>query len=276
MLKTEGLISGHYECRRLDDTIPVFTDLLAMEVLERKASEATLKHPNTEWRLIIHEGGSQAPDKGFDNHYGFRVGSHREVEAAWEYLEANKEKYRLSKITKPQQAHYAYSVYFNEPGGNTLEIEYYNPGGALHGRFHTAGHWETPLSTERFPGRGYVPQAFSHGTLQCDNSEASQRFYTEILGLEIAGRMNVAVYIKHPAAPWYIVTLPRAPRKYLAPVNRFTLRLESAAEVEQAHREFTRHGNTFGITEVRPLENSEGRSSFIFSDLDRNWWELTE
>jgi catechol 2,3-dioxygenase-like lactoylglutathione lyase family enzyme len=274
MLKPQGLISGHYECRSLDDTIPVFTDLLAMEVLEQKAGEATLRHPNTEWRLVVHEGGPQAPDKGFDNHYGFRVGSHQEVEAAWEYLEANKEKYRLSKITKPQQAHYAYSVYFNEPGGNTLEIEYYNPGGALHGRSHTAGHWETPLSTERFPGRGYIPQAFSHGTLQCDNSSASQRFYTEVLGLEISGRMNVAVYIKHPATPWYIVTLPRARRQYLAPMNRFTLRLGSAAEVEQAHGEFMRHRNALGITEVRPLENPESRPSFIFSDLDRNWWEL--
>jgi catechol 2,3-dioxygenase-like lactoylglutathione lyase family enzyme len=275
MLKPEGLISGHYECRSLDDTIPMFSDLLAMEVLERKAGEATLKHPNTQWRLVVHEGGPQAPDKGFDNHYGFRVGSHQEVEAAWEYLEANKEKYRLSKITKPQQAHYAYSVYFNEPGGNTLEIEYYNPGGALHGRSHTAGHWETPLSAEKFPGRGYIPQAFSHGTLQCDDSPASRRFYTEVLGLEIAGRMNLAVYIKHPATPWYIVTLPRGRRQYLTPVNRFTLRLESAAEVDQAHREFTRHGNTLGITEVRRLENLHDSLSFIFSDLDRNWWELT-
>jgi catechol 2,3-dioxygenase-like lactoylglutathione lyase family enzyme len=125
------------------------------------------------------------------------------------------------------------------------------------------------------PGRGYIPQAFSHGTLQCDDSQASQHFYTEVLGLEIAGRMNTAIYVKHPTTPWYIVTLPRSPRKYLAPVNRFTLQLESATVVKQAHREFGRHGNTFGIAEVCPLENSGDRLSFIFSDLDRNWWELT-
>ena len=64
-----------------------------------------------------------------------------------------------------------YSIYFREPGGNHLEIEYYNPGGALHGRSHTAGHWENPLTVDRFPGRGYLPQAFTHGTLQCDNVE---------------------------------------------------------------------------------------------------------
>ena len=76
MLKTIGLIEGHYDCRSLDETLPVFTDLLAMEIVERKAGQATIKHPNTDWRLIVHEGGPGAPEKTFDNHYGFRVATH--------------------------------------------------------------------------------------------------------------------------------------------------------------------------------------------------------
>ena len=275
MLKTIGLIAGHYECRSFEETLPVFTDLLAMEVIERKPGEATVKHPNTDWKLIVHEGGPRAPEKTFDNHYGFRVASHEEVEAAWKFVEANKENYRLSKITKPQSAHFAYSIYFHEPGGNHLEIEYYNPGGALHGRSHTAGHWQDAMSSEQFPGRGYVPQAFTHGTLQCDNVERSRRFYVEVLGLEIAAGFNTAQYIKHPATPWYIVVLQRSPRQYLAPVNRFTLQMGSAVEVEQAHREFEARQNDLGITEVGTLENNNGKTSFIFSDLDKNWWELT-
>jgi catechol 2,3-dioxygenase-like lactoylglutathione lyase family enzyme len=275
MLNTTGLIAGHYECRSLAETLPVFTDLLAMEIVEQKAGEATLKHPNTDWRLIVHEGGPEAPEKGFDNHYGFRVASHDEVEAAWKYIEAHKQKYHLSKITKPQSAHFAYSIYFREPGGNHLEIEYYNPGGALHGRSHTAGHWDHPLSSDRFPGRGYLPQAFTHGTLQCDNIERSRRFYTEVLGLEIAAGFNNAQYVKHASAPWYIVVLKRSPRQYLAPANRFTLRLGLAAEVEQAHREFETKRNELQITEVKGLQSNNGKTSFIFSDLDKNWWELT-
>jgi catechol 2,3-dioxygenase-like lactoylglutathione lyase family enzyme len=275
MLKTTGLIAGHYECRALAETLPVFTDLLAMEVVDQKPGEATLKHPNTEWRLIVHEGGPGAPEKGFDNHYGFRVGSHEEVEAAWKYVEAHKQKYRLSKITKPQSAHFAYSIYFREPGGNHLEIEYYNPGGVLHGRSHTAGHWDKPLSNERFPGRGYLPQAFTHGTLQCDDIERSRRFYTEVLGLEIAAGFNNAQYIKHASAPWYIVVLKRSPRQYLAPVNRFTLELGSQTEVEQAHRDFAASRETIGITELGDLDQTNGNVNFIFSDVDRNWWELT-
>jgi catechol 2,3-dioxygenase-like lactoylglutathione lyase family enzyme len=275
MLKTTGLIAGHYECRSLEETLAVFTDLLAMEIVERKAGEATLQHPNTDWRLIVHEGGAAAPEKGFDNHYGFRVASHQEVEAAWEFVEANKEKYRLSKITKPQSAHFAYSIYFREPGGNHLEIEYYNPGGALHGRSHTAGHWDDALNSERFPGRGYVPQAFTHGTLQCDDIERSRRFYVEVLGLEIAAGFSTAQYIKHPSTPWYVVVLQRSPRQYLAPVNRFTLQMASAAAVEQAHREFAARKNELALTELGKLESTDGKANFIFSDLDKNWWELT-
>jgi len=275
MLKTTGLIAGHYECRSLEETLPVFTDLLPMEVIERKSGEATVKHPNTDWKLIVHEGGPGAPEKTFDNHYGFRVASHKEVEAAWEFVEANKEKYHLSKITKPQSAHFAYSIYFHEPGGNHLEIEYYNPGGALHGRSHTAGHWDNILSNERFPGRGYVPQAFTHGTLQCDDIERSRRFYVAVLGLEIAAGFNTAQYIKHPVSPWYIVVLQRSPRQYLAPVNRFTLQIGSAAEVEQAYQEFQTNRSQLGITEVGTLESNNDKASFIFSDLDKNWWELT-
>jgi catechol 2,3-dioxygenase-like lactoylglutathione lyase family enzyme len=275
MFKTTGLIAGHYECRSLAETLPVFTDLLAMKIVEQKPGEATLKHPNTDWRLIVHEGGPDAPEKTFDNHYGFRVASHEEVEAAWKYLEAHKEKYHLSKITKPQSAHFAYSVYFREPGGNHLEIEYYNPGGALHGRSHTAGHWDKVLPNDNCLSRDYVPQAFTHGTLQCDDLERSRRFYTEVLGLEIAAGFSTAQYIKHPAAPWYIVILQRKPRQYLAPVNRFTLQLGSASEIEQAHRDFSTNGAAAGITDLGELETTNGTTSFIFSDVDKNWWELT-
>ena len=131
------------------------------------------------------------------------------------------------------------------------------------------------MTDEHFPGRGYLPQAFTHGTLQCDNVERSRQFYVEVLGLEIAAGFNTAQYIKHPAAPWYIVVLQRSPRQYLAPVNRFTLQVSSAAEVEQAHREFSTNGEAAGITELGKLDTVNGKTSFIFSDPDKNWWELT-
>ncbi|HET8563739.1 MAG TPA: VOC family protein, partial [Candidatus Binatia bacterium] len=127
MLKPVGLVNGHYECRSLDETLPIFTDLLALEVVERKQKEAVVKHPNTEWRLVVHEGGPNAPNKPHTNHYGFRVATSKEIPKAYEYLSDHKAQYNIKSVTKPHEAHFAYSVYFKEPGGNDLEIEYYNP-----------------------------------------------------------------------------------------------------------------------------------------------------
>jgi len=275
MLKPVGLIHGHYECRSLDETLPIFTDLLALEVVERKEDQAVVKHPNTDWLLVVHEGGRNAPNKPHNNHYGFRVANHKDIGAAFEYISGHKEKYRIKSVTRPHEAHFAYSVYFKEPGGNDLEIEYYNPRAVAHGRLIAAPPWKELLPEERFPGKGYIPQAMSHGTLQCDDKAASDRFYQEVLGLQIVGGGRTSTYIKHPSTPWYIVVLPDRHRDYLSQVNRFTLRLASSEKVAEAHGQFNKSGREIGITEVGDLQQTNGSVSFLFSDLDKNWWECT-
>jgi len=238
MLNPIGLTHGHYECRVLDETLPIFTDLLAMQVVERGEGQAVVQHPNTSWRLVVHEGGPDAPDKPHNNHYGVRVARSAEVDAAHEYLEANKARYGLKRVSRPSAQHFAKSIYFSEPGGNTLEIEYYDPQAAAEGRSIAAPHWQRELAESDFPGRGYVPQALTHGTLECDDKDASAAFYRDVLGLQIAGGGRISVYVKHPSTPWYLVVLPMPKRKKpLRPVNRFTLTLASADDVEKAHRE---------------------------------------
>src|SRR5438105_11313875 len=271
MLKPIGLTHGHYECRKLEETLPVLTELCAMKVVERGDGEAILRHPNTAWNLVVHEGGKDAPDKPHNNHYGFRVASLEEIDAAWTYLDANKERYGLKRVSRPQTAHFARSVYFGEPGGNTIEIEYYDAQAIAEGRTIARPHWSRPLSNPDFSKKGYVPQALTHGTLECDNKEASAAFYRDVLGLEIVGGGRISTYIKHAATPWYIVVLPMKKRKHLAPVNRFTVKLQNASSVEEAHRELS---SCKSVTEVFELQRKNGGASFLFSDLDRNWWEI--
>ena len=140
------------------------------------------------------------------------------------------------------------------------------------GRAIARPHWTCELAESKFPARGYVPQALTHGTLECDDKEASAAFYRDVLGLEIAGGGRLSVYIKHAATPWYIVVLPIPRRKkFLSPANRFTLTLASAGEVEAAHRELR---GAKGVTELAALEKSDGCASFLFADLNRNWWEV--
>ncbi len=273
LLSPEALTYGHYECRSLDETLPVFTDLLASEVIERSDGVAVVKHPNTPWMLVVHECGPDAPSKPRANHYGYRVADHTEIDAAAAYLRERQAEYGLTSIDGPRGSHFAYSVYIDEPGGNTIEIEYYNQRAALHGRQIAAGHWSEPLSPERFPGRGYVPQALSHGTMQCDDKETSSRFYTEILGLQIVGGGNVATYIGAADTPWYIVVLPATTRTPLRPVNRYTLKLASCADVLAAHDALGRLSD--GVTELGEPRDDGGETWFLLSDLDRNWWEIT-
>jgi catechol 2,3-dioxygenase-like lactoylglutathione lyase family enzyme len=268
MLKPVGLTHGHYECRSLSETLPVLTDLLAMRILQRANGEAVLQHPNTAWHLVVHEAGAAAPDKPHNNHYGVRVARVEEIDAAHRHLVASKERYGLQRVSPARSQHFARSVYFVEPGGNTLEIECYEPQALAEGRTIARPHWARELAEREFPGRGYVPQALTHGTLECDDKEASAAFYRDVLGLEIAGGGKLSVYIKHPATPWYIVVLPIPRRKkFLSPANRFTLAMASADDVEKAHRELAR---TPGVTQLGALQDG---ASFLFADLNRNWWE---
>lgn len=277
MLKPIALINGHYECRSLKQTVPILTDLLALEVVEENNGEVALKHPNTDWLLIFHEGGTQAPDKPLRNHYGVRVATNSEIENADAYLEKMKDQYQI-EIMKPRNHHFARSVHFFEPGGNWWEIESYELAVKAGMGENVLPHWKSLLPEEKFPGRGYVPQALSHGTMECYNIDRSRQFYREVLGLEVVAPSPSAKphYVKHPATPWYIVSLqvPLSEKKILGPNQRFTLALESARAVEEAQRWLKESGKEAGITDLTEIIDRNGAVSFLLSDPDSNWWEI--
>jgi len=274
MLNPVSLKYGHYECCSLNDTLPVLSDLLALEAVEKGARQVIVKHPNTGWRLVVHEAGPQASDKPVMNHYGVRVESREEVDAAWRYVSEHKEKYRLGKITKPRETHLAYSFYFKEPGGNFWEIECYLPEAFEIASVYSP-HWKSPWPEHRFPGKGYVPQGLTHGTLESDDLAVTERFLRDVLGLYIVPGEREVVYFKHPATPWYVVAIAIKNRRYLTPNSRFTLELVSPDAVEKAHRNFAETGQGIGITELGELQRADASVSFFLSDPDRNWWEIT-
>ena len=275
MLKPIGITEGHYECRSLDETLPIFTDLMSAEVIERSDKMAVVKHPNTAWRLVIHEGGADSKNKPHSNHYGFRVANTKEIRKAYEYISDHKAKYKIRSVTKPHEAHFAYSIYFKEPGGNDLEIEYYNPAAVKHGRRIAETPWKSLLPDDKYDDRGFLCQAMTHGTLNCDDKETSDKFLANVLGVEIIGGGRTSTYISLPSyGPWYIVVLPTTHRDYLTEANRFTLKLATPEEVEDAHKEFSKSGKQLGIHDVRELQTN-GRAHFLLNDISKNWWEIT-
>lgn len=273
-----GIVKGHYECHSLDESLPVLSELLALETVDRRDKEAIMKHPNTEWLLVVHESGPNVEDKPFRNHYGVRVTNNEEVDRAYQYLTAKKHELGLKKVVMRNERSGSYSVFFVEPGGNYWEIESYQ-------HRHEAGlpadisyPWGKRLSEEQFSGRGYVPQAFTHGTIECNDWRSSVKFYTEGLGMEMITHVTTPKphNIKHPSHPWYIVSLevPERSRKYLGVLQRFTIAVASPAKLSEARAALEAQRSEFGINEMSGIQDNRDGQSFLLCDLNRNWWEI--
>jgi len=273
-----GIVKGHYECSDLDRTVPVLSELLALQVVARAERQATMKHPNTDWLLIVHESGPDAPDKPFRNHYGVRVTDNREVDRAYEYLMSRKSELGLKKVVMRNERAGSYSVYFVEPGGNYWEIESYEHRYQAGLPYDVAYPWKKPLTEEEFPGRGYIPQAFTHGTIECNDWESSVRFYKQGLGLDVVTHVVTPKphNVKHPAHPWYVVSLevPERSRKYLGPLQRFTIAVASSEKLAEARASLRAQREEFAIAEIGAIQDTPDGQSFLLCDLNRNWWEI--
>lgn len=279
MIPSLAISAAHMECRSLEETIPVMTDFLAFEQVGQGRGAVTLKHPNTDWLLTVHEGGAVAPSKQMHNHFGVRVESKVEVDAAHQYVTAHKDEYGIYWVGDPAFSHGSYSVYFLEPGSNGWEIECYQDvlrkesGGERLGGVRSR-HWEAPLPPERFPGRGYVPQAFTHGTLACADVDAAGRFYSQVLGLEVVRAYARVIYVKHAAKKHYIVCQAKEEWNTYSPNFRFTLSVASPDEVATSYAWLEERGGELGLRELGEVEADDNLTSFTLADPDGNWWEI--
>jgi len=279
MINATGLAATHMECRDLRESLAVMTELLAFEKISEKPSEATLKHPNTHWLLVLHDAGPDAPAKPMHNHWGVRVVSPEEVDRAYDYLVAHKAQYKLGAIGKPTWSHGSYSCYFVEPGTNGWEIECYE---AFNRKQTTAerfgavkmAHWDELLPAERFPGRGYVPQGFTHGTLVATDLEVSKNFYMNVLNLDVHRFSDNVIYIKHPTTKTFVVCALRQNAPVFSPNFRNTLTVASKDAVKDAYRKFSESGKELSVSELLPLQESNGFASFCFRDPGTNCWEI--
>lgn len=179
-------------------------------------------------------------------------------------------------MIKPRENHNAYSVHFYEPGGNYWEVESYEHA-VEHGMGKTTNpHWTKPLPTEKFAGKGYVPQALTHGTLENDDLAASERFYREALGLELVKLWPSSCYIKQPDTPWYVVCIQaqNPNRSCLSRYQRFTVALNSPNAVHDAYSELAANRDRWQLRELEDISESNDAASFLFADLNGNWWEI--
>jgi hypothetical protein len=278
-IESLGIVNGHYECNFLDITLPVLSELLALEVVATGDKQVTMKHPNTDWLLVVHESGPDAPDKPFRNHYGVRVKDNEQVDRAYDYLMANKNRLGLKKVIMRNERAGSYSVFFVEPGGNYWEIESYEHRHHAGLPYEVSYPWKTELTEDQFPGRGYLPHGFTHGTIECNDLASSVRFYKEGLGMDVITHVQTTKphNIKHPNDTWYVVSLevPQKNRKYLTPLQRFTIAVASSDKLAQAHDALNARRSEFTVTGIGDMQNNQDGRSFLLCDLDKNWWETS-
>jgi hypothetical protein len=82
------------------------------------------------------------------------------------------------------------------------------------------------------------------------------------------------IYVKHPSTKTYIVCALRENPKVFSPNFRNTLTLDSKAAVKNAYGEFGERGDHLGVSELFPLQESDGTASFCFRDPGTNCWEI--
>lgn len=212
-----------------------------------------VKHPNTEWRLIVHENGRETPDKPMRNHYGVCVATNQEVKRANEYLLIKKKELCI-KIIKPRSTTTAFLCTITNRA-EIWEIESYENAVKAGMGQTTTPHWKTLLPEERFPGKGYVPQAQTHGTIKNEDLESCGPFYRDVLGVEIVQLCESSFYAKHLSTPWFIVCLdgPNENRNYMTRYQRYTWAVESSDSVKTAHRELTQRAGEIDITELEDV-----------------------
>ena len=253
LLEPESLSHGHYECRSLDETLPVFTDLLAVDVVRREVGAAVVQHPNTPWALVVHEGGPDAPVKPHANHYGFRVSAHTEIDAAAAYLQEHQAKYGLTLIDGPRGSHFAYSC-TSTSRRQTIESAL-QPRAALHGR--QSRPWRNLC--RRSASRTRVVRS-CRTTMQC--VERRRATLLPEVWARHCGRGNISLH----RAGRPCTSLLLRPGTDAGPVNRYP-GCGRGRRTSRGHDALDARGLAY-----RTSATYRGAASVVRASTDANWW----
>jgi hypothetical protein len=63
--------------------------------------------------------------------------------------------------------------------------------------------------------------------------------------------------------------------QHLSRYQRFTLSVASADAVHKAYQSFEANRRAWRIKDLEKVEANGEESSFLFGDLNGNWWEIT-
>src|SRR3546814_8674510 len=96
--------------------------------------------------VVVKSPTGKKADMPFLNHNGLDVATDAEVDAAWEIVQRDKEKWGIQKVTKPMVQHGTYCFYMTDLDGNMWEI-LSNPEGGYSWGFERGDRKSTRLNS---------------------------------------------------------------------------------------------------------------------------------
>ena len=121
------LSHGTLESRDLEKTRRFYEECLGIETIRTSPRSLMIRLGGNHTIAVVEN--PRKPDMPLLNHNGLDVASREDVEHCHQVLEANKEKWGITKITRPADQHGTYSFYFSDLDGNWWEILTNPPGG---------------------------------------------------------------------------------------------------------------------------------------------------
>ena len=122
VLKTRFYSHATLECRDIKRTRQFFNDFLGFETVQMANVSFWARLGGDQIIVIVQSPAKNKESMPFLNHNGLDVGSDAEVDAAYELVKRDAEKWGLHKISKPVVQHGTYCFYFWDLDDNAWEI----------------------------------------------------------------------------------------------------------------------------------------------------------
>ncbi len=127
VISTIMIDRGTYATRDIAVTRRFLEEVLGMQCVRVASDRLIARHRSgrsDDWVLEVQQVEAIAHPQSVVNHWGVFVGTHDEVDRAFERLSARQADYRIKRVQKPRNNHASYSFYFEDLDTNWWEIEH--------------------------------------------------------------------------------------------------------------------------------------------------------
>ena len=128
-LKLNFLSHGTLESRDLEKAREFYADFLGLEVVRTSPISLLIRLGGTNTIAVVEQRKREGREMPLLNHNGLDVETQDEVDAAYETVVAQADRWGLHKISKPKLQHGTYSFFFWDMDENCWEILTNPPGG---------------------------------------------------------------------------------------------------------------------------------------------------